>query len=325
MIDEQLKHRFQRCLEILNALLSGESFNRKVLSQRHTCSVRTIAKDLQLLRDVGFNIDYQQGRYALLPSKLQVPAVPPGKEHILSLFIGSQFLVLTPLERQAGTAINNILSGMSEDEQIFLRNLTSRICLAPVGEFCDPNILIAVYQAVSQCQAIKISYYSFSQNCEFESHVNPYGIYIKERSEAYLVGYVTEKPDKLGRFKLSRIRKLTVLNFQFHYPENFSIWDEMKKGFWSGDGKYEVVLKFVPAAAQLVKEREPAERIEAQPDGSLLVRRSIRNLKEVHWEILGYEANVEVLQPEELREMVKHSIEKMRQIYQHGLDLHKRI
>lgn len=316
MIEEKLKHRFQRCLEILNALMYENGINRNILAERHGCSTRTVAKDLKLLKEIGFNIVYERGGYILLPSELQVPSVPLGKEHILSLFIGSQFLVLTPLESQVGSAIKNILSGMSENEQAFLRNLTNRICIAPVGEFCDPDILVAVYQAVSESQPIKIVYQSFSQGCQLECHVNPYGIYIKERSEAYMVGHVFEKPQKLGRFKLSRIRKLTFQRIRFKYPDDFSIWEEMKKGFWSGDGEYELLLKFTPLVGQLVREREPAKRITEQADGSLFVRRTVRNLKELLWEILSYEANVEVLEPTELREMVKESIEKMRQVYE---------
>lgn len=97
----------------------------------------------------------------------------------------------------------------------------------------------------------------------------------------------------------------------------------MKMGFWSGDDEYLVLLRFVPAVAQLVREHELAKRITEKPDGTLLVRKTVRNLKELLWEILSYEANVEVLEPEELREMVKESIEKMRQVYEQGLDLQK--
>ncbi len=323
MIEKQIKHRFQRCLEILNAIMFEEGINRNVLKERYGFSKRTIAKDLKLLREIGFNIVYEKGEYTLLPSELHVPAVPFKKEHILSLFIGSQFLVLTPLERQADNAVKTVLAGMSEQDQGFLRNLTNRICIAPVGEFCDPDILLAVYLAVSESQSIKIVYYSFSQNCEFDCHVHPYGIYIKDRSDAYLIGYVFEKPSELGRFKLCRIRKLIFRGIRFPYPPHFSIRKEIAKGFWSGDDEYQVLLRFVPAIAQLVHEHEPAERIMEQPDGSLLVRRTIRNLKEVLWEILSYEANVEVLEPEELRNMVKDHIEQMRQVYEHGLDLHK--
>lgn len=147
MIEKQIKHRFQRCLEILNAVMFEKGVNRNTLTERYGCSKRTIAKDLALLRDIGFNIVYEHGEYTLLTSKIQVPAVPLGKEHILSLFIDSQFLVLTPLERQADNAVKSILSGMSAQEQNFLRNLTNRICLDPVGEFCDPDILLEVCTA----------------------------------------------------------------------------------------------------------------------------------------------------------------------------------
>ena len=324
MIETQIKHRFQRCLEILNAIIFEKGVNRNILVERHKCSKRTIAKDIKLLKEIGFNIRYRDNEYSLLPSELQIPAVPLGKEHILSLFIGSQLLVLSPLEHQASIAVQNILLTMKPEEQAFLKRLTDRICISPGGEICAPEILFDVYRAVSECQLIRIYYQSLSQHREIVCNVKPYGIYIRDQYSSYMVG--DSYGDLIGRhpFKLCRIRKLEFQGIAFVYPEKFSIREEISKGgFWSGDEKHHVLLKFIPAIAQLVREREPANRITEQVDGSLLVRKTVRQLKEVLWEILAYEANVEVLEPEELKQMVKKSIENMRQVYEQGLDMQK--
>lgn len=87
----------------------------------------------------------------------------------------------------------------------------------------------------------------------------------------------------------------------------------MRQGFWSGDQTpITVTLRFTPAVAPLVSEREPEASIRPQPDGSLVVRKTVRNVKEILWEILSYEANVEVLEPPALRELVQKHIEQMR-------------
>jgi len=62
----------------------------------------------------------------------------------------------------------------------------------------------------------------------------------------------------------------------------------MAKGFWGGEQEYEVVIRFRPEVAQLVREREPADRIEPQPGGYVLVRKTVRNVDEVFYDILRY-------------------------------------
>ena len=96
----------------------------------------------------------------------------------------------------------------------------------------------------------------------------------------------------------------------FTYPPDFSIRKEMAKGFWDGDQECEVLIRFRPEVAQLVCEREPAERIESLPRGYVQVRKTVRNLEEVFQEIRRYRANeFEVIKPPELLEMLKEEYE----------------
>ena len=322
-MSEEQAQRLQRCLAILQTVASEKGVNRKTLAQRYRCSVRTIANDVALLKQAGFELRYTPNGYTLAAVNLQIPPLPLNQAQILALFIGARLLTLTPLERNATQAVHQVLKSLSAGDREFLRNLTDRIYIAPGGEIGEAKILLQVYQAVAECQSIRIHYQSFSHHQEVVRDVNPYGIYLKDRTTSYLIGRYFCGDSGIRRFKLCRIRKVIFLGWGFQYPPNFSLRREMAKGFWSGDASQEVVLRFTPAVAQLVREREPPEHLEPQPDGSLLLRKTVRHAKEVLWEILSYEANVEVVTPPELREMVKASIEQMRQVYENGLDLQR--
>jgi predicted DNA-binding transcriptional regulator YafY len=100
MADEKLKKRIQRCISILTTVLSRKGINRTVLAEEFGCSVRTIADDIALLRDIGFGIRYDHGEYSLSPADLKIPPLPLNEEQILALFIASQLLLLTPLNRK---------------------------------------------------------------------------------------------------------------------------------------------------------------------------------------------------------------------------------
>ncbi len=316
MADEKLKKRIQRCLGILTTVLSKPGINRPVLAQEYGCAVRTIADDIALLKTIGFAIHYdkQKREYTLSVKDLNIPPLPLNKEQMLALFIASQLMVLTPLEQKANEAVQNMLSVLSEDAITFLRNLTDRVYIAPGGGIGDTKILFDVYRAVSECRPIRIRYQAFYTHQEEVHDVDPYGIYIEDRSQSYLVGKSYGQYQKILRFKLCRIQELTFRmgeSVRFAYPSDFSIREEMAHGLWGGDQEYEVVIRFYPEAAQLVREREPKERIEALSGGCLLVRRTVRNLDEVFYKVLRrYKAKeYDVLEPPELLEILREEYE----------------
>jgi predicted DNA-binding transcriptional regulator YafY len=315
MADDKLKKRIVRCVSILTTIWSKKGFNRNMLAQTYGCSTRMIAADIALLRSIGFPIKYEKGGYTLTVRDLKIPLLPLNEEQILALFIASQLLVLTPLERKADEALQKMLSVLSEEAIAFLRNLTDRVYIAPGGDLGDSKILFDVYRAVSECQSIHIQYQAFSTQQEESWDLDPCGIYIKDRDRSYLVGHTYENPRKYRRFKLCRITDLKFRKMQFTYPADFSIRKEMAKGFWGGEQEYEVVIRFCPEVAQLVCEREPAERIEMKPGGSVLVRKTVRNLDEAFYDILRYGSKAEVLQPEALREKVKQELAEWAQRY----------
>jgi len=179
------------------------------LAAEYGCSVRSIAADIALLKEIGFPIEYTNKEYTLSVSALKIPPLPLKEEHILALFIASQLLVLTPLEQRAEEVVNSLLSKLSADTRTFLRNLTDRVYIAPGGEVGDPQILFDVYRAVSECRPLRIRYQAFSTHQEEVHDVDPYGIYLKDREQSYLVGQSYGEYQQIRHFKLCRILELT--------------------------------------------------------------------------------------------------------------------
>lgn len=317
--------RCQRCFEILEFLAGGHEASRESLAERCRCSIRTIAADIKFLRGAGFQIRYskKKGSYAL-EGLFPFPALR--QRQILELFLGTQVLTLKGMQGDYHDIVREWLATLSETEQRVVQELTSRICMAPPGKMCAPEILYKVYQAVAECRVIKIDYQRFSTNTlEKGCSLEPYGIYVNSRGDFYMIGKCFGRHEMgYRRFKLCRIVRIELLG-TFTYPSDFSIRDEMRQGFWSGEqASITVTLRFTPAVAQLIYEREPEASIRKQPDGSLIVRKTVCNVKEILWEILSYEANVEVVEPPALRELAQKRIEQMRQVYERGLDINKK-
>jgi len=315
MADEKLKKRIQRCLNLLTLIMSQRGLNRKRFAEKFGCSVRTIADDIALLNDIGFGIRYESGEYVFSTKDVKFRSLPLNKDHILTLFIASQLMVLTPLEEQANEALSAMLLSLEEETRAFLRNLTDRIYIAPGGNIGETDTLVKLYQAVSECQAIRIRYQALSTHEEEIHDLHPYGVYIKDQERSYLRGYSFGAFQSLRWFKLCRITDVQFQRMRFTYPKDFSLRNDISQGFWAGDETYDVEIRFHPDVAQLVREREPKDRLTEMPGGGLLLRRTVRNADEIYYELLRYGHWAEVVRPQALRDKLKAEAEKMVKMY----------
>ena len=62
----------------------------------------------------------------------------------------------------------------------------------------------------------------------------------------------------------------------------------------------------------------PAQTTKELPDGGLDLSFPVADFREVKLKILQFGADVEVVEPKELREEVKNEIKKMKKIYKSG-------
>jgi predicted DNA-binding transcriptional regulator YafY len=121
-------------------------------------------------------------------------------------------------------------------------------------------------------------------------------------------GYSYGHYQQLRTFKLCRIQDLSFRGWQFTYPADYVLREDMQN-LWDGAQEYEAVIRFQPEVAQLVYEREPAAHIETFPGGWVQVRKTVRNLDEVFYDVLRYGRQAEVIEPPELRERLKLELE----------------
>jgi CRISPR-associated endonuclease/helicase Cas3 len=145
--------------------------------------------------------------------------------------------------------------------------------------------------------------------------------------EPYAVGQTThaigwrEPPGALRTFKLERIQRAELADKPYTIPADFDpralladAW-----GIWYTEAEpVEVVLRFHPRVAGRVRETRwhRSERLEEQPDGSLIWRAQVAEPQEMLPWIRGWGADVEVVGPEELREALVSETQRMALLYQ---------
>lgn len=147
--------------------------------------------------------------------------------------------------------------------------------------------------------------------------------------EPYAVGRTShviglrEPPGAIRTFKIERIQRadLIVPSRPYTIPEDFDPRETLAEawGIWYTETEpVEVVLRFHPRVAHRVKETQwhRSERVEEQPDGSLIWSAKVAEPQEMLNWIRGWGADVEVLVPEPLREALTKETYKMALLYQ---------
>lgn len=131
---------------------------------------------------------------------------------------------------------------------------------------------------------------------------------VSYRGEWYLVGYC-QNHDEHRTFAISRMKKVEKLPVAVDESEEFDLEKIMGAhfGIIYGDKEHRVKVKFNPDQAPYVKERDwhPTQTITDHKDGSITLEITVNHLYEISRWILSWGSGAKVLEPKELKDMIK--------------------
>lgn len=130
----------------------------------------------------------------------------------------------------------------------------------------------------------------------------PYGVLYGRR--AYLVAH----EDNLSEMKLWRLDRLSEVevNRDNFKPQIFSLAEYAQRSFGVfQDEPQRIILKFSPSAAAEAAEWQfhPTQMTQIKPDGSLFVEFTCGGMRELSWHLYTWGDTVEVLAPEDLKNL----------------------
>ncbi|MCA9994333.1 MAG: CRISPR-associated helicase Cas3' [Anaerolineales bacterium] len=135
----------------------------------------------------------------------------------------------------------------------------------------------------------------------------------------YLIGY-SDYHNGIASFKLSRIEQITPSTIPFEIPADFNSYEMLRYawGIWHADEKPVTVrLKFTDYVTPRVKESiwHPEQTIQDLPEGGCIWQAEVAEWKEMRPWVRGWGSDVEVLEPEDLREGVIHHVQRSAKMY----------
>jgi len=236
-------------------------------------------------------------------------------------------LLATRMDRQnihAATALEKLgLSLRSLAPMISQYISRSAEKMGGVWQKQDPVYLQALEKltlAWAECKKVQVWHRS-DKNHEIKTYVySPYYI------EPYAIGQSTyvfgfsDPPGAIRTFKIERIERVEILRDTYEIPTDFDPFELLSDawGIWYTDAEPEkVTLLFQPRAAQRVGETRwhRSEQIELREDGRLLWRALIDEPREMMPWVRGWGSDVEVLEPEWMREEISQEVLNLVKIY----------
>ena len=141
--------------------------------------------------------------------------------------------------------------------------------------------------------------------------VDPYHL-ANINGEWYLFAYDHARKD-IRTFVPARVQSVKLTGKTFERPQKFSLAKRLRDSFGvhSGEGEYEVVIRFNARAADYVREKKwhESQQLRELKGGGVELRMKLSSLMEIERWVLSWGGDAKVLKPRELVEAVKKSAE----------------
>jgi len=292
-------------------------------ASRHLdCSVRTVWRDLRALENAGFPIySEREGRHSVwrleraFRDRLPVPLTLP---EALALLVSHDLLDhggAGPFGPAVASLVGKIRALLTPGALELVDAMRARVGARTVGAKLQVGAsehLLEINRALAAQRTLEMRYYSLSRDAETERRVDPYHVTFYQGG-LYLVGYCHLRRD-VRVFAVERIRALRVLDTTFVRPPDFDAEAYLRDAWGVVRGDLIAVRAvFSAAAAPHVRGRlwHPSQELRELPGGRLELRLRVADALEVRRWLLGFGADVEVLEPATLREAIRQEAERL--------------
>jgi predicted DNA-binding transcriptional regulator YafY len=287
-------------------------------------SHRTIMNDLENLRMLGYDIEYNHKTrsYELADESGDLVSLQLRESEWAAMVLAQEILEKLGAKRSAasiaqiGERVRQLMPQlMGSDRSDFAPALS--IVRGPSPEEPLPWMDL-LEEAVEHQQTIRIRYYTLYRNETSERLVDPYRL-VSRDGRGYMVGFC-HKRQRVIIFRMDRIRELAVTKDVFLVDSEFSLekfLGPMFGMFTDHHQEFEVKIRFSSYVATWIREEvwHHTQTMCDLPDGSVQVDMRVTGLIAVKKWVLSFGSDAEVLEPQNLRREIEYEVDKLAAIY----------
>lgn len=318
--------RASRLVELLVRLQLRGGASAPELARALEVSARTVYRDVEALSAAGVPVYTEVGRNGgiRIDPAYRIAGLP---RLDAAEARGVLFAVVPAIAEQLGldaaAADRTLLPAMEQSTETAARVVRDRLLVEPTHWFVPPDdapALPDLAKAVWETREVRLTYRGTGVT------VQPLGLILKG-STWYLLGQVRQRALRL--FRLSRVQAVELRDHRFERPPGFDLataWAERRRAFLASLPEYAVTVRVAPAAEPLLALLDegapelplPADVARDELGWAHLRLRFERTPDGTARHLLRLGADVEVLDPPELRERMADAAAGLAALYGEG-------
>jgi len=306
----------ERMLRIHQALQSGKFPNATKLAAELEVSTKSIHRDIEFMRDrLELPIEYhpKEFGYHYTGEVTSFPTMHITEGELVALVIAEKALEQyrgTQFEKPLLSAIRKIEQSLPDTISLNLADIEQTISFRTRAEpVLNLEIFDALAKATAHRRQLELVYRKAGSREGERRLVDPYHL-ANINGEWYLFAWDHARKD-IRTFVPARVQSVKQTGKTFARPEKFSLEKRLRGSFGvhSGEGDFEVALRFNARVADLIREKKwhESQQIRELKSGELELRMKLSSLIEIERWVLSWGGDVVVLKPKELAEAVKHA------------------
>jgi predicted DNA-binding transcriptional regulator YafY len=310
----------ERMLKIHQAVQAGKFPNATKLAADLEVSTKSIHRDIEFMRDrLELPIEYnpQSFGYHYTAEVTAFPTLHITEGELVALVIAEKALEQyrgTQFEKPLLSAIRKIEQSLPDTISLNLADIEQTISFRTRAEpLLNLQIFDALAKATAHRRQLELVYRKTGSR-EAESRlVDPYHL-ANINGEWYLFAYDYARKD-IRTFVPARVQSAKQTGKIFSAPQKFSLEQRLRGSFGvhSGEGEFDVVLRFNTRVADLIREKKwhESQQLKDLKGGGVELRLKLSSLIEIERWVLSWGGDVVVLKPRELADAVKQAARKI--------------
>jgi predicted DNA-binding transcriptional regulator YafY len=274
-------------------------------------SVRTLHRYFAMLDEMGIPVYSERGPYGgfSLVKGYRMPPLVLTPEEAVAVYLGASLVeeIWGQLYRSAARGALAKLDNLLPDEQRHEAAWARRTLVATGMQRADLDALAPSLEtlrlAARQYRRVRLSYQSQNQPQSTPRDLDPYAL-VHRWGWWYVIGFCHLR-QAMRTFRVDRIQALELLETTFEPPSDFDLRAYLEHDL-QAQPQITARMRFAPQAVHVAREGSTYwDSLTEQVDGSIVVSFSAPTLEWAASTALTYGSLVEVLEPPELRHMVR--------------------
>ena len=300
--------------------LSHSGLRVPEIAEKCDVNRRTIYRDMDLLSASGVPIWQDEGRFGI-EREHYLTTVRLNFNEAVALYMAARLLARHSDEHNPHvvTALDKLATSLPEPISSHIAHTAAYVRERPINDRYI-QVLEAITIAWSLQRQVRLWYRSPRSGQVRQRDFSPYFIEPSGIGYACYVIGLDDWSGEMRTFKLERLERAQMLDQSYTIPEDFdpNKYLQASWGIMHSEGQVEVVLQFSPEVASRVKESvwHPSQEIDDLKNGGCLFTVQISEPKEMHPWIRSWGAEVEVISPPSLRQIIAEEATRTAAIYQ---------